>query len=346
MESSKKTETAAAAWLAKRDGGAWSESDAAALEAWLAASTAHRVAFLRLQAAWQQASRLKALGAGVPSGVVPAQARWQASPFFEPGLGTPGAEAPTANSQTVSTRHRRWAYSALAASLLLAALLGGAWYLWPSSPFYRTPIGGLALLPLPDGSKVTLNTDTTIEVAVTPTERDIELKAGEAFFEVAKDVKRPFVVSAGDKRVIAVGTQFSVRREGNDIQVLVMEGRVRIERADEGREEPVTQLAAGSIARTNGEGVLVDEKPLLEVEQALSWRSGFVVFHETPLVDAVAEFNRYNRRKIVIRDPRVAAIRIGGNFRSTNVDAFVRLLETGFRVQAQHTGDEIVLTAH
>jgi len=77
----------------------------------------------------------------------------------------------------------------------------------------------------------------------------------------------------------------------------------------------------------------------------LSWRSGYLVFHDVPLAEAVAEFNRYNVRKIEIDDSAVAAIKVSGKFRSTNFEAFVRLLEDGFPVRAQTTDDQIILTS-
>jgi transmembrane sensor len=103
-------------------------------------------------------------------------------------------------------------------------------------------------------------------------------------------------------------------------------------------------LAAGGIARTDGDGVLVQEKPLAEVEEALSWRTGYMVFHESTLADAVAELNRYNVRKIVIEDPDVAGIRLSGKFRTTDFEAFIRLISDGFPIHVRQASDRIILT--
>jgi transmembrane sensor len=202
-----------------------------------------------------------------------------------------------------------------------------------------------------DGSKVTLNTDSRIRVAVTQTERRVELQQGEAFFEVAKDPSRPFVVTVGEKRVIAVGTAFSVRRNGNEVRVAITDGRVRFEDAEQppmapgtGVDEKILTLPAGSIARATNAGVLVQRRPIPEIQSDLSWRTGYLIFHDMALADAIAEFNRYNVRKIFIDDPTVATIRVSGKFRSTQIEAFVRLLEEGFPVRAQSVGDRIVLT--
>ncbi len=344
MESSTQIEEIAGAWIARRDSAGFSAADEAELTRWLQASTANRVAFIRLDAAWQQANRLKALGAGVRPGVLPAPGEWRQSPFFDRRLsaaetGVSGAASAATDVPDASPRLR-----ALAAAVLLTIASSVGWYVWPHGPSYRTEVGGLAAVPMVDGSKVTLNTDSEIHVALSDTERRVELKQGEAFFEVAKDPKRPFIVNAGSKRIVAVGTKFSVLREADEVRVVVTEGRVRVEQSEGRQHLPVTQLSAGSVARTAGGGVLVQDKPLPQAEEYLSWRSGFVVFHETVLADAVAEFNRYNRRKLVIEDPALAVIHIGGSFRSNNLDAFVRLLQDGFAIRADARGDVIVLS--
>lgn len=357
MDSSIQIEERAAQWLAKRDGGEWSDRDEDAFNAWLEQSTLHVVAFVRLEAAWKQAKRLKALSAGVPPGTIPSPEDWQLAPFFDAG-GVPETQMPASDLLTApevnidvknpnAGRLRPLFY--VAASLLLAIGIGVALYPWPFGSTYRTPVGGLASVPMSDGSKVTLNTNSKIRLAVTETERRVELQQGEAFFEVAKDLNRPFVVTAGDKRIVAVGTQFSVRRDSNGVRVLITEGKVRIE--DETKpESPVRRddgeavvLSAGSMARASDAGVLVQEKTVPEIEGYLSWRTGHLIFRDMPLADAIAEFNRYNTRKIVIEDPTVAAIRVSGKFRSTQFEAFVRLLEEGFPVRARRIDDQIVL---
>lgn len=365
MESSIQIEEAAAVWLARRDGGTWSEADEAEFSQWLRASTANRVAFVRLDAAWQRANRLKALGAGVGSGAVPRAGQWRHSPPFE-RLHPPAAlslhslcaiderDAPAKPESEASSgalrKARRIRFLSLAATVLIAATIGIGWYLWPDGPSYRTPIGGLAAVPMSDGSRIILNTNSEVRVAVTQTERRVELSRGEAFFEVAKDPARPFVVKAGDKRIIAIGTKFSVRRDerrSGEVLVVVTEGRVRVESGATrlaGAVVPPAEVSAGRIARSGDAGVLIQEKPLAETEEILSWRSGYLIFRDITLADAVAEFNRYNTNKIVIEDAAVAGIRIGGNFRSTNVTAFVRLLEDGFPIRVEQRDERIILT--
>jgi transmembrane sensor len=316
MQNSEQIEAVAAAWLAKRDRGGWQEADEAELNAWLEASTAHQVAFVRLEAAWNEANRLQVLGAG----------------------------SSVRDEQSHPRRSARPVWYGLAASFFLAAAIGVGWTLWPAeSASYRTAVGGLEAVPLADGSRITLNTDTEIRVAVSEAERRVELEHGEAFFDVAADLKRPFVVKAGDERVVAVGTQFSVMRNSEGVRVAVTEGRVRMERGGGQAAPAPTELDAGTVARSGESGVLVQQKAQDELEQALSWRRGFLTFRDTPLSEAVREFNRYNRRKLRIEDPDVGSMRIGGQFRSTNVAAFMRLLEEGFAIDVEEQRDGFVL---
>lgn len=359
----------ASAWLIRRDSGMWTPEDEARFTEWLAASTLHKVAYLRLELAWEDAARLKALGAGVAGEAPPPPGEWHLSPFFESAgarpnpvadeaaIGGPDDDSPDApkdftarapseahppDGALIAGRARRprlrVRHFALAATVLLAS---GITYFALNQPsdHYRTGVGRIESVPLQDGSRVTLNTDSEIRVHLTQAERQVTLEHGEAFFVVAKDPRRPFVVKVGDKRVIAVGTQFSVRRGVNDAEVVVTEGQVRVEDAGE------TLLTPGSIARAGDAGVLVQRKTVAEVQEQLSWRSGILMFRDQTLGEAAAEFNRYNERKIVIADPKVAALRIEGNFRATNVDAFVRLLENGFPVRAATEGRDVVLTS-
>lgn len=348
MESSHEVEARAGAWLAKRESGNWSADDEARFTQWLNASTGNRVAFLRQEGAWEHASRLRALKGDTAPGTLPAPESWRLNPFVSDGS--------TRAAGTVATTSRRWRLPAtLVASVVLAIAAGALfWHLSNRGPYYRTPVGGLASVPMKDGSKVTLNTDSAIRVALTVSERRVELERGEVFFEVAKDPGRPFVVSAGNKRVVAVGTKFSVHRIGNDLQVFVTEGKVRLEGEGASAVQAATNsrgksnemlLVAGTITRAADSGVIVQQKPLTEVEDYLSWRVGYLTFRDIPLADAVAEFNRYNERKIFIRDARVGEIRFSGKVRPTSFEGFVRLLEDAFPVRAAHENDRIVLTA-
>lgn len=331
---SRQIEEQALAWVAKRDSGRWSQADEQEFAEWLRADTAHRVSFLRVEAGWEQTARLKVFGVGGTPGVVPEPGQWRASPFFE------RRPAPAGRSKL---RPASWKIAGIAATVLVAAGVAVGLRISLTGDDYSTPVGGVASIPLLDGSRMTLNTASKVRVALTENERRIELQTGEAFFTVAKDPARPFVVLAGNRRVVAVGTQFSVRREGGDVQVIVTEGKVRVERADGG--EVAESLVAGTVMRTVHDSLLVQKKSPREAEDALSWRSGYLTFDETSLADAVAEFNRYSSKRIVIADEKLAALRINGKFRSTNAQDFVRLLREGFGIQVRQAGETLNLTS-
>jgi transmembrane sensor len=339
MDNHSQIEDQVAEWLARRDSGHWSEEDEARLQQWTRSSTARHVAYLRLKSTWDTAGRLRALRGGAPSttsaGEVPAPGEWRRSPFFEQSSTEGGIKV----SASIPPHRRR--YGALAATVVLALMVGlGAYPFWRNSgDRYATPVGGLASVPMSDGSSVTLNTASVIRVRVSEKERRVQLDQGEAFFDVAKDPMRPFVVHAGDKRIVAVGTKFSVQHLGEDVRVLVTEGRVRVE----GASSPVL-ITAGSVARADGSAVVVQKARPPQVEEFLSWREGYLRFHETALADAVAEMNRYNTRKIFIEDQALAAIRISGTFRPTQYEAFVRILQEGFSIQARNEAERITLS--
>lgn len=345
-ERHKQIDQIAGDWLARRDSGDWTQADQRRFDHWLNESPLHRVAYLRIEHVWERSERLKALGAGIPPGVIPPPNGWNLSPFFDERENADDPEVAAAPSVPPANGRQRPRYLAFAAAaaIVLAVALSTAHYFWPAGTSYRTPLGGLASVPMPDGSKVTLNTDSEIRVAVTDKERRVELEQGEAFFEVAHDKSRPFVVHAGNKRVIAVGTKFSVKREARDIQVVVTEGKVRVATEGDRTSGSAEPLAAGTIAQASDAGVLLQTKQLAEAEEALSWRQGILVFRQMTLAEASAEFNRYNARKIVIEDPAVADLRVAGSFRANNVDGFVRLLERGYPLRVEERGDQFVLS--
>jgi transmembrane sensor len=305
----------------RRDSGRWTASDQAHFEEWLRASMLNRVAFLRLELGWEDARRLQALGAGIQGDDPPPPGQWNLTPFFDVQL------------STVEARSRRktppWRKFALAATVLLA--VASAWVLWPAGKLYVTPVGGISSVPMADGSKITLNTDSRVRISVTEEARRVDLKQGEAFFEVAQDSNRPFIIDVGAHRVVVLGTQFAVRRRADAIQVTVADGRVRVD----GVEGEALVLEAGAVAQVTTEGVSLESMPLPELEERLAWRAGVLMFRDRTLAEVVVEFNRYNVRQFVIGDATLGALKIEGNFRATNFDGFARLLEEAYPVDVE-----------
>jgi len=346
VSSSRQIEQTAADWLARRESDHWDRVQQGRLDAWLDQSVAHRVAFLRLEAAWQESGRLAALGAGQAMGAPrPRIHTDHPAPALSPPDLSEWVFAQRADRLTAQTRWTRPFAVAMTSVMLASLALGWHWWGQVEQASYLTALGDLREVALSDGSHATLSSDSEMAVSLSRGERHVDLQRGEAFFEVAKDPGRPFAVAAGTRRVVAVGTRFSVRREDQAMRVVVTEGVVRLEALPgaDGHAQPTTLLPAGSIAVANADGVLVRTGSVADAERLVDWRSGTLAFRDTSLAEAAAEFNRYNRRKLVIADAEAGALRVGGNFRWSNTDAFVRLLEQGFPVRAEHQADRIVL---
>lgn len=347
MDSLLQIKNVAADWVARRHSIEWTQVDESTFHEWLNASISHRVEYLSHEKTWQDANRLQVFGAGSQLESSGPIAEWRRSPYFKYVRGNisdrlrslpsavsendTSAAAPPTGKATIQSRHRHFA---IASCFLLGCI--AVYLAWDHSrePYYSTSIGITTAVPLSDGSKITLNSNSAVRVGLTERQRVVELKQGEAYFEVASDPNRPFIVHAAGQQIVVLGTKFSVRRDGDEIRVIVTEGKVRA--GD-------VFLAAGSIARAHNSQIFVQQKSLPKVEDLLSWREGYLMFDEISLGEAVAEFNRYNTRKFLIKDPAIANISVTGHFRSTNVESFARLLEEGFRVSIEREGDTIIL---
>jgi len=344
-DSHESIDAAAGDWFARKQSEEWTPELQARLEHWLGESPLNRVAYLRIEHAWERAERLKVLATG-DRRVVPPPGSWAQSPFF-------GSRPGSAPRRIEHRRPWRRVSTALAASIAAIACLAGLWALSSRGSVYRTQVGGQERVSMADGSILTLNTDSAVRLQFTAGERRVKLERGEAFFEVAKDPARPFVVEANDRRVVAVGTQFAVRRDADDIQVVVTEGTVRLEgdRGVAARETGTATLdgsegvllPAGTIAHASGANLLLQKAQALAAQEAVSWRQGVLIFHDLTLAQAAAEFNRYNTRQIVIDDPAIAELTVAGSFQANNVEAFARLLEKGYPIRVQSSGSQVLL---
>ncbi len=300
----------------------------------------HRIAFLRLQVAWDETARLRALGAGRHAVRPPrTEVRSDRRELMLLAL-QPRARVPRKPRQ-------RWLPLAAASILAACALLLG-WDLRQPAPMtaisYQSLPGQVSTFVLGDGSHVILSSDSRIEARLSARVRDIALTRGEAIFEVVKDPQRPFSVAAEGYRAVAVGTRYSVRRDSDALRVAVTEGTVRLDSPDQNRsDQPSVLLPAGSVALVRRSGVLVRSLPLAQVRSMLDWPNGMLSFADAPLSEVVAEFNRFNTRKLVIADADAATLRIGGSFRWDNEDGFVRLLEAGFPIRAEADVRQIIL---
>jgi transmembrane sensor len=316
MTRSQDIEAKAAEWLLRREQPLWSPADQAALDGWLNESMSHKAAFWRLEHAWQMADRIGAL----PARDVGPRPRRMGLPL------------------------KWWQASALAASLLLAIALIGLHSRPTLSPpstvdTFDTGIGGHRIVPLVDGSRIELNTATNLRTLISKKRRDVWLDRGEAFFAVAHIEGSAFVVHAGPRLITVVGTQFSVRRDGDKVTVAVVQGRVRVEDTTPGASTASITVTPGDVAIGLGSSTMVVSNPVTAVEDKLTWRDGRLVFDGTSLAEVADDFNRYNRQQLLISDPSVATIRISGTFKASNVEAFVRLLKEAYGLKVELTAD-------
>lgn len=331
---------AAARWFTRRrvsDG--LGADEAAAFEAWLAAAEENRAAYRRAEDRWNifedcrgdrtiKALRQAALDAA------PARPRWV--PY---GIAA-GLAALVVAASVLLMGERNVGGSGATAD-------AGAF----GVPDYATGKGERLHGNLPDGTIITLNTASAIDVAFAEERREVRLLSGEAYFEVARDADRPFIVEAGGRRITALGTAFNVRLDG-DFQLTLVEGKVAVDgdvtvqaraAADASRTPMPSRLVLtpGQKLVAAAEGTrLVEGAP---VARELRWRDGFIEFEAEPLANAVAEFNRYALTPIVVEDARVAELRISGVFRTARPDGFVQVAEEILPVAAEHSGGKVTL---
>lgn len=323
----------AAAWLCERDEG-FSPERAAAFAAWAAADLRHRAAVEKVERGLVLLHRLPAARAAIKARLMhrhaaPARAPWR----------------------------RRIPVFAWPAGLAATLLLGFG--LWRSAPQPSAPaqiFAATSLAPkratLDDGSVVNVNTHGELVVELGARERHVTLARGEAHFVVKPDSARPFVVVAGGVKVRAVGTMFLVRLSGENVEVIVEEGKVTV--------TPVAPAAAEALAAPGplvlaGESAVVSRAapafaPHIEkmnppaMSAALRWHRRVAVFNDESLTEVVAQFNRRNAVQLVLADPALGARRFGGVLALDQVDALVRLLEKEGGVAVERRGEtEIML---
>lgn len=279
-------------------------------------------------------------------------------------------------SRVARRRSVNWArYGAIAASLIVAVLVGG-YFTAPklsenlyysarnaiAGNVYQTGVGQRSVFTLQDGSVITLNTASRVSVHYNDRIRAVTLEKGQALFQVAKDRAHPFIVTADGRQVTALGTEFDVRLSGKAFEVTLLEGRVAVARETHA-SATTTQSAGPASSKNSGNDVhavqiaeltpgqqLVDTQtapPVVreaDVKRITSWRNGQVVFEDEKLASAVAEMNRYARRQIVLGDDRLTKLKISGAFDTGKTDTFVEALTVYFPIEvAAQDGDTIVL---
>ena len=350
----------AAAWIVRLHGPYRSPELEAAFRDWLAAHPENGKQFERVTEVWDA-------GSSVPVPSAPRLARWK---------------------ESASQRTR-----AAAVVLVICGLVGwGVWRAW-ADPTYTTGIGEQRIVRLDDGTRLSLNSGTRVRIAYDDSERRVELESGEAYFEVAHNPARPFIVTAGNHQVTALGTVFVVRYEAAQTAVTLLEGKVavllvpdsksltgnsavtnpedssgtrsaranrhpsislppspsnaegagvRIGAKEEGGDREFILSPGERVTFTRGGSLKLDEP---RMEAVAAWRRGEVMLDKTQLADAIAELNRYDKTRLIIDDPEIAALPISGIYQTGDSTGFARTVAKLYDLEIIEQPNRIYLRA-
>jgi len=304
---------AASHWVAVLKRGEPSVRDRRALKAWLARDAANAAALNLMLEVWDRLEPLRHRADGM--------------------VRTPAKTTRTTQGQRSALI---WApvgglaLAGLAAALLLAP---------PSVQTYTTGLGEMKSIALADHSTVWLNTDSRLSVALSPFGRRLKLERGEGEFKVAHEALRPFIVSTANASVRATGTDFSVRAEPDGSRIVLVQGRVKVSRSDDGE---TADLRAGTVLVAPVKGAFRLSKA--DPDADLAWRRGQLVFSDRPIGEVVQEFARYTGVKVRFTDEAARRTRISGAFRATDFKAFLRDVSMLYHIRSSTDKDaEVVI---
>lgn len=284
-------------------------------DAWLRDASAHAEAYDDLQRLWDRAGAL---------------------------ADDPELQALKAADMAAVRRGRRFRPQGFLAMAATLVMLIGAGYLvlqlaLPPPPVgYATALGERRTEVMPDGSRIVLNTDSSLETRYAKDQRSIALTRGEAQFEVARDASRPFVVSIGEDTVTALGTRFQVRREPDSTIVTLLEGSVEVAHGD---ERHVLKPNERAILSTRM-GIAIAP---IDPDAATGWLEGWLRFRAAPLAEVIVEANRYSEQRLRLGDPRLADVQLSGNFRAGDNGSIADAASLILPVRVERRGDELIL---
>jgi len=342
----------ASEWLVEFRTGEIDHATRKRFDKWLSTSPEHVRAYLEVTNVWEVAS---AQSPAEPRDIEALIERARTTTNVVPLA----PSQPEANASS-SILSRRRAFFAAAASLLLV-VTAAATYLYTQRNTYATAIGERRSILLTDGSTIDLNARSRVRVELSDRERHVDLLEGQALFRVAKDMARPFIVAANGTRVRAVGTQFDVNQRKRGLIVTVVEGTVAVSSVavpvvPESSPEQAPAKSAPGISAHEGE-ILLDagQKMTLsaaappapqpaDVDTATAWTQRRLIFDSTPLDDVAEEFNRNNRRPLVIEGARLEGFRISGAFSSTDPQPLLRFLRAQTGILVTEQSDRIVVS--
>lgn len=296
----------AAAWFARLDSDECRPADKADFQRWLAEDENHGMIFNRMASSWQEAG--------------------------------PAAEELAAENATPPRSHVTRRHWLMAAAASIAALAGGAaWWHLHAPDVYETAVGEQRRIVLADRSEILLDTNSRISVKLGKADRRLILERGRANFAVAHDSRRPFQVTANNQIVTALGTEFDVTVHSHGADVFVLSGQVAVD--DDNR--PVL-LTPGERLTVTATASRIDHP---QIGQITAWQQGRLIFAQTPLSEAAAQFNRYAALPIRITDPGVGQLRISGVYSVRDIDGFTDALPRTLQVKVTRSAEAITVAA-
>ena len=331
----------AARWMLRRQGSASSEFDWDEFEEWLCADPSHRQAYEETETAWA------AMGAHATEPEI-VKARTAALENYR-------SRARNRWSDEIRGRTGLTGLQLKVAAVLLAVVAPLTIFLTnfatDDSVVHSTVIGESRVLNLDDGTRLSLDADSSVTVLFTDNARVVTLNNGRVHFDVGHDPRRPFQVRADANTVVAVGTEFSVERLVGSTIVTLLEGKVDVFSAPTSQTEnklidfvpdESTRLVPGqmlSIHEQAHQGTITT----VDIQKAVAWRQGQLVFEAEPLSHAIERVNRYSREQIVTNTTDFSNIAIDGVFNSGDTMAFVEALEVYFAIQSRRMDSETIL---
>jgi transmembrane sensor len=344
-EPTEKAREAAAEWCLRLSDGSLSVRDQQLFQDWLASDAAHPALFERTVVAWtvieDQASHPELL-----------KMRSDALSSIH-----------KAGRRRLSRPVSLWRNSFAIAACILVLVVAGGWW-WYAADVYETGIGERRVVALGDGSSISLDAATRVAVRYLNDRRELALEQGRAKFSVAKDALRPFSVKAGNRMVVATGTQFSVEKIANEVRVILYEGHVSVLDTSQPKPQPVepnkaktehalepgfqliipntipAQPSTENLRETNAPPPSPSPRVIaVDLGRSLGWEGGLIEFADEPLGSAVERMNRYGSQVLRIDDARARVITISGQFEGGNTDAFVEGVTSIFPVKAHRQAD-------
>jgi len=364
----------AGAWIVKMDQGELSPEQTAELQQWIAKSDFHRNYLHQLAHNWDSMGILQELAALFP--IQPTAVMPATQPVMPAKAGISNPQPPTPKTwlqNLIAQLKQPKAWAPTLATFALVAILINTQQL----NHFETDIGQQASYQLSDGTRITLNTNSELKVDYSQDRRRIYLLRGEAHFDVAKNPQRPFMVYAGEGMVWAVGTAFNVRYlnagnhagnlpdslvgtlVGTSIDVTVTEGTVKIFADIEPDKNTSLDVNDAQSSPTDHEQLVHAGKsvqyskvinatqttPAQVLEQKLAWQHGALIFKGETLEQAIKEIARYTDKQLIITDPSIKNIRVGGHYKTDNIDSLLASLSETLEIKLEQKGSQLHLSA-